>query len=77
MQSLSLVSQNLLLKPLLHGERVDIVLAGGPVLARVPCTLIDIYLAVLTTEAVNAETLRNIQINYMIIATKRMTFTLT
>ena len=43
-------------------ERVDIVLAGGSILARVLCTLIHILLTVLATEAVNAETLKNIKI---------------
>ena len=44
------------------GERVDIVLTGRPVLARVLCTLVHIFLTVLATEAVNAETLKNIKI---------------
>ena len=41
--------------------RVDIILAGGPVLTRVLCTLVHIFLTVLPTEAVNAETLRKIK----------------
>ena len=44
------------------GEGVDIILAGGAVLARVHCTLVHILLTVLATEAGNAETLGNIKI---------------